>query len=216
MSPVLGENLEDLHLAELECQRVVLHQTLHCSAGWCLMGRMRKFFMLSRRNDNLGTLMTSSGTGKSKALSTATSWSPSCAPPSCTTGKCKDLNVGKLLHGVRLDPLRWPSWLTQAGWPGTAGLFLEQLEELRLVEGGCPGTWPCSTSRTPPPGPVLSLTSRGVVLLPGQGHGDAQTLVRRSRRLRAALTLSTSIMTSIAEAVSKSAHKNWALSREMA
>ena len=28
LKPVSGENLEDLHLAELECQRVHVHQTL--------------------------------------------------------------------------------------------------------------------------------------------------------------------------------------------
>ena len=28
LKPVSGENLEDLHLAELECQRVLLHETL--------------------------------------------------------------------------------------------------------------------------------------------------------------------------------------------
>ena len=39
-------------------------------------------------------------------------------------------DVGKLLHGVRLDPLLWPPQVTQTGWPGTAGLFLKQAEEL--------------------------------------------------------------------------------------
>ena len=38
----------------------------------------------------------------------------------------------KPLHGVLQDPLLRPRWLTQAGWPRSAGLFVVQAEELQL------------------------------------------------------------------------------------
>ena len=47
-------------------------------------------------------------------------------------------DVGKLLHGVPLDPLLRPRRLCQAGRPPPAGLFLVQLEEHRLGRRSLP------------------------------------------------------------------------------
>ena len=44
--------------------------------------------------------------------------------------------VGKLLHGVLLDPLLRLWRFTQTGWPPPAGLFVVQAEELRLEREG--------------------------------------------------------------------------------
>ena len=84
--------------------------------------------------------------------------------------------VGKLLHGVLPDLLLWPPRLTQAEWPGTAGLFLMQLEELWLG-GGFSRNVAVLCCSFPPTSPVLPLTLRGVVLFLGtapQRHSDVR------------------------------------------
>ena len=47
--------------------------------------------------------------------------------------------LGKVLHGVSLDPLLWSRRLTPTGWPPPAGLLFVQAEELLLGRVGLPG-----------------------------------------------------------------------------
>ena len=74
-----------------------------------------------------------------------------------------------------LDPLLWPRRLCQAGRPPPAGLFVVQAEEHRLGGGGESGTWPCSSTRSPPPQPWPSsvLVRSGATAWPGPQRSTA-------------------------------------------
>ena len=97
----------------------------NCSAVCGAVSTLRE-----RRDDDeiLGISITFSGNGVSR----------------CKTSHLRHRNVqnlkhghdvDELLHGAQLDPFPWSQRLTQTRWPGTAGLFLKQLEEHRLGGG---------------------------------------------------------------------------------
>ena len=143
VKPVLGENLEDLH-CELECPRPArqaaagagkktntVGTSINCSAI-CERRRSRSTRVLS--SEILGTSMTCSGNTESRRLNISNSWFPRPQHKS-TENLHERTDVSHLLHGVPQNALLWPPRLTQTGWPGTAGLLLKQLEELRTP--GC-------------------------------------------------------------------------------
>ena len=118
-------------------------------------------------------------------------------------------DVGELLHGALLDPFLSPP----AAHPDRVAGNRQALPQTtgRAPSGGvgCPRTSPCSASRTHLPGPVLPMTllrcgtfvsDRAIATLRRSCRRNC--LSRRSHSLRAALTLSTSITASTAEAVS--------------
>ena len=79
-------------------------------------------------------------------------------------------DVGKLLHAAQMDPFLWLLRLTLAGWPGSPGLFLIRLEEVRLVRRLFRIlAVTCNSNLLPAPG--LLLSPWGCVVVPlGKEH----------------------------------------------